>query len=288
MTKPNAALDTSRNWGFIDPSVQAKLAGTTVAIAGVGGVGGRIAVELARLGIGGLVLADPDTFSATNLNRQEGSFVSTLGRSKVEVIAALCRDINPSITVAAYTHGVTETNLADFIANADILMEATDYSLPHLGVMLARAARHKGIPMLTGVEIGFGATLAWFPPAGYKYERHLGLKPDVSLGDLQSGKVTVNIARYISHVPAYGDLKVLQEVADGKHDAPAVAPAVGLCSAMAATQIVAIIAGAPTLPPAPAIYSVDVKELRSRIIRHPKAHYRLSLGRVILKSLVHF
>src|ERR1700751_233290 len=87
----------TRNAGFISPGQQAKLAAATVAIEGLGGVGGRIAVELTRLGVGSLRIADPDTFTVTNLNRQEGSAESTLGKSKAEVIASLCRDINPHI-----------------------------------------------------------------------------------------------------------------------------------------------------------------------------------------------
>ena len=277
-------IETSRNWGFISPQNQTKLSAATVAIAGVGGVGGRIAVELARIGVGHLILADPDFFSPTNLNRQEGSFTSTLGKNKATVLAEICKDINPGITIAVYPEGINENNLEQFSKNVDIIVEATDYTLPHLGVMLARAARQKNIPMITGVEMGYGATLCWFSPVGQTYEQHLGLKRDVSLRQLANGEIKVNIARWITHIPNYGDIRVLQKVVRGEEEAPAISPAVGLCSAMASTQIVALLSGTKSMPPAPAIYSVDVKELKSRIIRFPKIHFQLSLLRVIAVS----
>jgi len=280
------ALDVSRNWGFITALQQQKLKNAVVAIAGVGGVGGRIAVELTRMGVGRLVLADPDIFSPTNLNRQEGSATSTIDRNKSEVIAAFCRDINPQLVVDAYGDGVTTDNLERFLVGVDVLVEATDYTVPHLGVMLARAARQRGIPMVTGAEIGFGATVAWFDPAGYPYEKYLGLKPDVAMSELASGKHKIDIGRWIAHIPSYGDLHVLREVAAGHKEAPAISPAVGLCSAMATTQIVNLICGGPVMPAAPAVFSVDVKELRSRLIRHPYWHYRFSLLRLVLRSLL--
>ena len=279
-------FDTSRNWGFIDSDLQLKLSNSTVAIAGVGGVGGRIAVELTRIGVGRLVLADPDIFTATNLNRQEGSYTSTLNQNKARVIADICRDINPAVRIAIYEDGITTGNIEKFIAGADVLVEATDYALPHLGVMLARTARSHNIPMITGVEMGFGATIAWFPPTGFTYEKHLGLDDDVTLEELKSGAKKVDIGRWVTHVPSYGDLRVLKQVVNGDQEAPAISPAVGLCSAMATTQIVSLIANSKTMPPAPAVFSVELKELKSRIIRYPYLHYRMSLLKVIIRSIL--
>ena len=64
-----------------------RLKNAKVAVFGVGGVGGYCVEALARSGVGTLHLYDDDTVSESNLNRQLAALHSTLGQSKVEVIA---------------------------------------------------------------------------------------------------------------------------------------------------------------------------------------------------------
>lgn len=70
-----------------------------VLIAGVGGVGGFVAEALARAGIGRITLADHDTVSESNLNRQIIALRSTVGRNKVDVMKQRIIDINPACVV---------------------------------------------------------------------------------------------------------------------------------------------------------------------------------------------
>ena len=287
MSKQSSSQDAryARNFGFISQGEQAKLATTVVAIAGVGGVGGKAATDLVRLGVTRLRLADPDTFSVTNLNRQEGCTTSTLGQKKAAVIAAMCHDINPDVVIETFLDGVDEANVDQFMDGVDILVEATDFMLPYLGVMLARNARSRQIPVIMGVEIGFGATLTWFKPTGYSYEKYFGLNPDVSLNELKNGHAKVAFSRWLPHVPGYGDLKILQQISDGATDVPAIAPAVSICAALIVTQITALIKGSGSLPPAPSVYHFDAREHRSRVIRFPGWHYHLSLAWMIIRNL---
>ena len=59
-----------------------KLKNSTVAVFGIGGVGGFAAEALARAGIGHLVLIDNDTVSLTNINRQIVALHSTIANTK--------------------------------------------------------------------------------------------------------------------------------------------------------------------------------------------------------------
>jgi tRNA A37 threonylcarbamoyladenosine dehydratase len=77
----------------------AQLAESHVVIAGLGGVGGACAESLCRAGIGELTLIDFDTVSKTDLNRQLIALHSTLGESKVNVLAQRLRDINPDTII---------------------------------------------------------------------------------------------------------------------------------------------------------------------------------------------
>lgn len=76
-----------------------KLANSTVAIFGVGGVGSYVVEALARAGVGKLVLVDHDTVSLTNINRQLPALDSTVGQSKVAVMRQRVLDINPNCQV---------------------------------------------------------------------------------------------------------------------------------------------------------------------------------------------
>lgn len=76
-----------------------KLKNSSVAIFGVGGVGGYVAEALARSGVGTLDLFDNDTVSKTNINRQIYALHSTIGQYKTEVAAKRIADINPEAVV---------------------------------------------------------------------------------------------------------------------------------------------------------------------------------------------
>ncbi|MCM1501243.1 MAG: ThiF family adenylyltransferase [Bacteroidales bacterium] len=70
---------------------------STVAVIGVGGVGGYAAEMLVRAGIGHLIILDSDTVSVTNKNRQLLALDSTAGKPKCEVLAERLKDINPQL-----------------------------------------------------------------------------------------------------------------------------------------------------------------------------------------------
>jgi len=80
---------------LVGKSALERLATASVAVFGIGGVGSYAAEGLARAGIGNLTLVDFDDICATNINRQIHALESTVGRSKVEVMAERCRQINP-------------------------------------------------------------------------------------------------------------------------------------------------------------------------------------------------
>lgn len=78
-----------------------RLKNSSVAVFGVGGVGGYCVEALARTGVGTLHLYDDDTVSESNLNRQLVALHSTLGQRKAEVAARRVLDINPNCHVVA-------------------------------------------------------------------------------------------------------------------------------------------------------------------------------------------
>ena len=76
-----------------------KLERSTVAVIGLGGVGGACVEALCRCGVGNLVLVDHDTVDLTNLNRQLIATRSVIGLPKAEACRRRIMDINPSCEV---------------------------------------------------------------------------------------------------------------------------------------------------------------------------------------------
>ena len=76
-----------------------KLAGSRVAVFGIGGVGGYVCEALVRSGVGEFDLVDDDKVCLTNLNRQIIATRKTIGKYKVEVMRDRILEINPDAKV---------------------------------------------------------------------------------------------------------------------------------------------------------------------------------------------
>lgn len=133
---------------------QLRLLQSRVAIIGCGGLGGRIAEILARLGIGHLILTDPDSFSESNLNRQIFCTTQTLGFNKVEILAKELGTISPTLE---FTLNINKFN-RDSIATANIVVDGLDSPAARKG--LSALCQKLNIPLV------HGAVKEWYGQAG--------------------------------------------------------------------------------------------------------------------------
>jgi len=131
------------------PGVHAALKKATVGIAGLGGLGSAVAVALARIGVGTLVLVDFDVVEPSNLNRQQ-YFIEQLGLLKTEAIQANLDRINPYVKTVTHTTRISPDNVTELFEQVDVLVEAFDLAeskamlletaqtqLPHTPIVLA-------------------------------------------------------------------------------------------------------------------------------------------------------
>ena len=105
--------------------IQQKLDCASVGIAGLGGLGSNIAVHLARLGVGRLVLVDFDTVDVTNLNRQHYT-MKDIGVPKTLALLEQLEEINPYLQYEPYTERVIPANVERMFAGCDVVCEAFD------------------------------------------------------------------------------------------------------------------------------------------------------------------
>ena len=88
----------------------------TVAIVGIGGVGGVVAESLARSGVGKLILVDYDVVDETNINRQIIALHSTIGKEKVSLMEERIHDICEDTQVVSYRIMYGEENRYDIFS----------------------------------------------------------------------------------------------------------------------------------------------------------------------------
>ncbi len=104
-----------------------KLNNSTVAVFGIGGVGGYVCEALARSGVGHLVLVDGDCICKTNINRQIIALTSTIGKKKVEVMKERLLDINPEMIVESIDKFFEKQNADSFDINSfDYIVDCID------------------------------------------------------------------------------------------------------------------------------------------------------------------
>jgi molybdopterin/thiamine biosynthesis adenylyltransferase len=151
-----------RNVGTIGLDGQAMLLRSTVAVVGLGGLGGFVAEALARMGVGRLILIDGDAFEEHNFNRQILSTEERLGMPKAEAARRRVAEINSAVEVTAHAATLTGENLPWLLQGADVVVDALD-RLP-IRLTLQAGVQALGIPLVHGSIAGFlGQVMTIFP-----------------------------------------------------------------------------------------------------------------------------
>ncbi|OGP92251.1 MAG: thiamine biosynthesis protein ThiF, partial [Deltaproteobacteria bacterium RBG_16_47_11] len=107
------------------PGIHQKIKKSVVGIAGLGGLGSTIAIALARIGVGKLILVDFDVVEPSNLNRQQ-YFIHQIGMSKVEALQKNIAMINPYVKVQTYQEKLDRNNVERIFQEAEVVVEAFD------------------------------------------------------------------------------------------------------------------------------------------------------------------
>jgi sulfur carrier protein ThiS adenylyltransferase len=107
------------------PGIHQKIKKSVVGIAGLGGLGSTIAIALARIGVGKLILVDFDVVEPSNLNRQQ-YFIHQIGMSKVEALQKNIAIINPYVKIQTYQEKLDRNNVERIFQEAEVVVEAFD------------------------------------------------------------------------------------------------------------------------------------------------------------------
>lgn len=131
-----------------------KLQNANVLVVGLGGVGAYAAEMIARSGVGRMTIADADTVSVTNINRQLIALHSTIGKQKAELMAERLRDINPEIELTIVNRFIKddETDALLDSQKFDYVVDAIDTLSPKLA--LIKGCLDRNIPLVSSMGAG--------------------------------------------------------------------------------------------------------------------------------------
>ncbi len=236
----------SRNIGWLTRAEQAQLNSAKIAIAGLGGVGGAHLLTLSRLGISNFHISDFDEFDIHNLNRQAGAFMSYMGKPKLDTMAQMARDINPTSDIKLFPKGVQPDNVDEFLAGVDVYVDSLDFfALPARRMVFAKC-REKGIPALTAAPLGMGTAFLYFKPDGMSFEQYFKVEGHAS--DEQYARFIAGL----SPAMVQRDYLVAPEAVNfAEKRGPSTVMACDLCAGVMGTNVLKVLLGRGKLRAAP-------------------------------------
>ena len=139
---------------------QEKLSAAKVLVVGAGGLGCPALLYLAAAGVGTIGIADGDSISESNLNRQTLFGQAHISKPKAETAAAILKDKYPDIQFEVIPHYLTAENTAEIIKRYDLVLDGTDnfgtrYMINDICVLLKK-------PLVMGAIYQYEGQLAVF------------------------------------------------------------------------------------------------------------------------------
>ncbi len=234
-----------------------------VAIAGMGGVGGRHLETLTRLGIGRFTISDLDVFEIANINRQTGAAQSTLGKPKIKVMAAGARDINPDVIIDdSFDEGIDTHNVEAFLKGADCYVDGLDFfAVKQRRAVFATCAK-LGIPAVTAAPLGMGVAMLNFLPGEMTFEEYFRMEGHTEHEQLR--RFLVGLAPMALHASYLRDPSTIDLE---NHKGPSTPMGAVLCAGVAGVQVLKILLGSDDPPALGAPWGLQFDAFRYITVR---------------------
>lgn len=127
---------------------QERLSRARALVVGAGGLGSVALYCLAGAGVGVIGIADGDTVSLGNLNRQFLHGTDTLGMPKVVSAVESLRRLNPEPEYRLFGEMLTDSSAENAVRGYDVVLAAVDSLSARL--ILNRACAKAGVPLVNG------------------------------------------------------------------------------------------------------------------------------------------
>lgn len=144
----------------IDIQGQETLVNSCALIIGAGGLGSPVAMYLAASGVGKLIICDHDVVDLTNLQRQIIHSTHAIGTPKAHSAKKTLASINPDVNVVALNEYVDDNTLQQLVAEADVVIDASDNFSTRHHVNKACITLKK--PLVSGAAVRFEGQVTVF------------------------------------------------------------------------------------------------------------------------------
>ena len=243
----------SRNIGLFTPKEQERIAGASIGIPGMGGVGSVHFMTMVRTGVGTFHISDFDEYEPVNVNRQFGARVPDFGRPKMEVMKEQALSVNPYITIKEFPQGIKQDTVDQFLEGLDVVLDSLDFFAFDARRLLFTRAREKGVHVVTAGPLGFSSAMLIFAPdKGMGFDEYFNIIDEMKSEDQ-------HLFFALGLAPKRLQFKYMDtsKVSFKSKKGPSLNLACQLCSAMAGTEAVRIILKRKGLKPVPYYFQFD-------------------------------
>jgi molybdopterin/thiamine biosynthesis adenylyltransferase len=247
-----------RDIGLLTEEEQEKLRTFTIAIPGMGGVGGIHLLSLVRQGFEKFKIADPDAFELKNFNRQAGANMETIGRKKVLVMKEEALKINPHCQIETFETGIDQSNIDSFLHGVDLGVDGIDAFEIDARRTFFNTALTRNIPVITAGPIGFSTAFLIFLPGGPSLDEYLDIKDDMSFMD--------KMVRFLLGVtPALLQRPYMKNTSISEKRGPSSSGAVALCAGVITIYAIKVLLKKGPIKAVPYYHQFDVMRDRYKV-----------------------
>lgn len=273
-----------RNLGIFSEVDQENIRKARVVIVGTGGVGGVVAIILARVGVSNIFLIDPDRYAPPDMNRQIGCFIDTIGMYKVDVLKREILRINPEAQVQTCNKRLSFEELIEIIKEWDVVVaEADDLAYSSKVLYIAQEI---GKFAISAMPSGYMGHIMAFSPEKKPIhpETLFGLPENLSYEELsnliESWENKCGRRWYIGE--GKWRVKWFREWRAGERGLTQICPVVWLCASLAANEVIKFLIGKFRVVEAPKTWHVMLADNRIKV--EPFKWHRRLFNKYALKA----
>jgi molybdopterin/thiamine biosynthesis adenylyltransferase len=254
---------------MISLEAQKRIQSSTVAIAGVGGIGGAVAMMCAKAGFGHLILCDHDQYEMVNIVEQMFATRTTVGEDKTSAAAHEIRRHNPGCKVTTIQREIRcQKDAEAVVRRANYLVSAVDN--PFARILLARSSRACRIPLFVPANVGWTVLFEIFLPSSRPYEEHLLTLPKVKVRrgmlDLADARTREMVQAdwdiWVALLASYEELVTAAVLSGGVRSYSYMAPPAFFAASFGVSQLIKWVAQGEADYIAPRVYCYDLRKCR--------------------------
>lgn len=234
-----------RNYGVFSNDEQEKLRNANFLIIGSGGIGGIVAMALARCGVENMTIYEFDSFQISNLNRQIGCNIDSIGQNKGVVTKEAILKINPQAKINLISRALRSDEILTVIKQEawDAIIPAADSWA--LSVSMLDACVDAGVPAIMSYPAGALGRVCSFMPGGPYASECLTMPYKATYDDLKvfmESKENRSILYYYRILGGWTQ-EWFKGFCEGKLPHPQIAPIVWISGTLAAMEMMKIVTG---------------------------------------------